>query len=197
MMRDDYTRLINVLRGLVRLNEPEQELIRQQFEPVAYKKKQVLVEEGNIARYMYFINEGYVRTYYLVDGLEVTNNINCPLGFMTAFTSYMSESPSHETMQCITECRLLKISKERLTTLFKSSPTLAESGRIINEEVALYNENRARDLVSKTAEERYIQLMKNHPDFVLHVPLQYIASFIGVKPESLSRIRKNLGLETF
>jgi CRP-like cAMP-binding protein len=141
---------------------------------------------------MYFINSGYLRTYYVKDGLEITNHINCPLGFMTAFGSYISGTASYEYLECITDCDLLRIKKEKLDALFQHSQKWAEAGRIINEQVVLYNEQRTRDLVSKTAEERYMELMKYHPDFIQHVPLQYIASFIGVKPESLSRIRKSV-----
>lgn len=179
---------------MVRLDEFDKAIIETHFEPVAYEKKTVLVREHTVARYMYFVNAGYLRTCYQKDGVEVTNHINCPLGFMTAFGSYTTGASSYESLECITDCELLRISKEKLDALFRHSQKWTEAGRIVNEQVVLYNEQRTRDLVSKTAEERYLQLLHEHPDYLQHVPLQYIASFIGIKPESLSRIRKSIGL---
>lgn len=187
-----HQKMISLLAQLVGIDDLDSAIIAQNFEPVSYPKRSVLVKDKGIARYMYFINSGYLRTYYFKDGLEVTNQINCPFGFMTAFSSYTSGTFSSEYLECITDCELLRIRKEKLDSLFQHNPKWAEAGRIINEQIVIYNAQRTQDLVSKTAEERYLNLMKCHPDYIQHVPLQYIASFIGVKPESLSRIRKNI-----
>ncbi|WP_212004436.1 Crp/Fnr family transcriptional regulator [Chitinophaga sp. HK235] len=192
MPHDPYHKIIAQLNALVHLDEEEQTQVRSSFEPVHFPRRTILVKEGSISRYMYFINSGYLRTYYVKEGLEVTNHINCPTGFITAFSSYITGTPSYEYLECITACELLRIPKEKLDALFVSNHKWAEAGRIINENVVLYNEQRTRDIISKTAEERYLQLLEEHPDYVHHVPLQYIASFIGVKPESLSRIRRTL-----
>jgi CRP-like cAMP-binding protein len=191
-----HQKLIGLLADMVEIDHSDKEIIVQSFEPVSYAKRTILVDERRTARYMYFINSGYLRTYYFKDGVEVTNQINCPLGFMTAFGSYISGDPSYETLECITDCELLRIKKEKLDMLFQHNPKWAEAGRIINEQIVIYNAQRTQDLVSKTAEERYLLLMKNYPDYIQHVPLQYIASFIGVKPESLSRIRKSVAGQT-
>lgn len=187
-----HQKLTDLLSGLIFIDNNDKDIIVKNFEPVSYQKRSVLVKHQGFARYMYFINSGYLRTYYYTDGQEITNQINCPLGFMTAFGSYISGTPSQEQLECITDCDLLRIKKEKLESLFQLYPKWADAGRIINEHVAFYNSQRTRDLVSKTAEERYLQLMKQHPDFIHNIPLQYIASFIGVKPESLSRIRRSV-----
>lgn len=187
-----HKKIINLMSSIVNIDDYDADIIIKNFEPISYSKRKILVKENSVARYMYFINSGYLRTYYVKDGIEITNHINCPFGFITTFGSYLTETPSYEYLECITDADLLMISKEKLEALFQHSQKWAEAGRIINEQVVLYNEQRTRDLVSKTAEERYVQLMEQHPDYIQNVPLQYIASFIGVKPESLSRIRKNL-----
>lgn len=188
-----YVKLIDLLSGMVQVDDFDRDIIIRNFEPVAYARKTVLVPVNGIARFMYFINTGYLRTYYNTrDDQEVTNNINCPMGFITAFGSYVSQRPSFESLECITDCELLRISREKLENLFRHSQKWSEVGRRINEHVVRYNEERTRQMVSLSAEERYQRIMDEHPDFIQHIPLQYIASFIGVKPESLSRIRKNL-----
>ena len=194
MTHDAHQKIIDLLSEIVSIDNFDRDIITKNFEPVVYSKRHLLCEEGSIMRYMYFINSGYLRTYSVTsEGLEVTNHINCPLGFITTFNSYISGQPSHEYLECITDSDLLRIKKEKLDALFQHSQKWAEAGRIINEQVVLFNERRSRDLVSKTAEERYLQLMAEHPDYIQYVPLQHIASFIGVKPESLSRIRRTIG----
>lgn len=175
---------------MIRIEDADRQAIVANFEPVSYPKRTILVKENTIVKYMYFINTGYLRTYYFSDGMEITNNINCPMGFMTAYNSFAFQEPSQETLECITDSNLLRIEKHRLETLFSQNPKWSETGRIVNERIALYNEERARQMVSTSARQRYLTLITEHPDFVQHVPVQHIASFIGIKPESLSRIRK-------
>ncbi|HEY9256692.1 Crp/Fnr family transcriptional regulator, partial [Chitinophaga sp.] len=112
--------------------------------------------------------------------------------FMTAFNSYISQSRSHEVFECITDCELLRVSRTDLEDLLKHNQRWSEFGKIVYEEVIRYNEQKVKDLVSLTARERYFNLINKFPDIVQHVPLQYIASFIGIKPESLSRIRREI-----
>ncbi|BAV07256.1 cAMP-binding domain of CRP or a regulatory subunit of cAMP-dependent protein kinases [Filimonas lacunae] len=192
IMQNHHQKLLSLLESLVRLDASDKEMVIQYFEPVQYKAGELLVKPGGIAHYMYFINEGYLRTYSLADATEITHHINCPMGFITAYSSYTTRQPSVEYLHCITDCELLRIASEQLTALFQQNAAWAEAGRIINERVVTYNEKRSRDLVGKTAEQRYRDVIESHPDYLQNVPLQYIASFIGVKPESLSRIRRGI-----
>lgn len=188
-----HQKLIKLISALVQIDRSDMQLLREAFEPVGYCRGHVLVEAGSISRYMYFINTGFLRLYYInQEGEEVTSHINCPMDFMTAFSSYVSQAASGETFECITDCQLLRIRHNELETLIRHNQRWSEFGKIVYEEVIRYNEEKARDLVSLTAEQRYLKLLDRHPDIVQHVPLQYIASFIGIKPESLSRIRRRI-----
>lgn len=189
-MSKAHEKIIRLLSGMALLGDACRKAIIDNFEPVSYRKKTILGKENSIIKHMYFINSGYLRTYYFRDGIEITNNINCPLGFMTAYSSYTFQQPSRETLECITDCDLLKIGKESLDALFLQDPKWSEIGRIVAERIVVYNEERARQMVNTSARERYLNLISEHPDYVQNVPVQYIASFIGIKPESLSRIRK-------
>lgn len=188
-----HQKIIKLITGLVNIDKFDQQIIRDVFEPVSYPAGHVLVEAGQVSRYMYFINGGYLRLYYInQEGEEITTHINCPMDFMTAFNSYIGQTASEETFECITACELLRVPHHELESLLKHNQRWAEFGKIVYEEVIKYNEQKARDLVSLTAEQRYLKLLEKHPDIVQHVPLQYIASFIGIKPESLSRIRRRI-----
>ena len=191
-MSDPHANLLALLHEMVGVGSSEMPFIRTSFEPESCSKGQLLVAAGKIARYMYFINEGYLRLYHLQNGEEVTSHINCPLGFMTSFNSFITQTPSSESFECITDCNLLRISKNDFDDLLRSNQKWAEVGRMVNEQVIVYNDQRTKDIVSLTAEQRYLNIINLRPDLLQNVPLQYIASFIGIKPESLSRIRKKV-----
>ncbi|GAA0544417.1 Crp/Fnr family transcriptional regulator [Chitinophaga japonensis] len=188
-----HQKIIRLIAGLVNIDQFDRRIIRETFEPVSYARGQVLLEAGEVARYMYFINSGYLRLYYIdQEGKEVTSHINCPMDFMTSFNSYIGQRPSYETFECITDCELLRIRHQELESLLQHNQRWAAFGKIVYEEVIKYNEQKAKDLVSLTARQRYLNLLQRFPDIIRHVPLQYIASFIGIKPESLSRIRREI-----
>jgi CRP-like cAMP-binding protein len=191
-MSDQHSKLLRLISDLVKVDPADLPLIKSYFMPVSYTKGEVLIEAGQVARHMYFIDGGYLRLYYLNDGLEITSHINCPLGFITSFNSFISQTPAPDYLECITACDLLTISKKDFDDLLKSDVRWAEMARTVNEQVIVYNEQRTKDMIRLSAEERYIKLLREQPDIIQNVPLQYIASFIGVKPESLSRIRKKV-----
>ena len=191
-MNHPHSKLLELFADLVKIDRFDIDLATKLFVPIETAKGQLLVEAGEIAKHLYFINSGFVRVYYLHDGAEVTNHINCPPGFITSLNSFITETKSHEFVACITNCSLLRITKKELDTLYSHSQRWAEIGRVVYEQSLAYNEQRTKDIITLSADQRYLKLMTEHPDIIQHVPLQYIASFIGIKPESLSRIRKQI-----
>lgn len=191
-MNHPHSKLLELFADLVKIDRFDIDLATKLFEPIETTKGQLLVEAGEIAKHLYFINSGFIRVYYLHDGAEVTNHINCPPGFITSLNSFITETKSHEFVECITNCSLLRITKKELDILYQHSQRWAEVGRVIYQQSLAYNEQRTKDIITLSADQRYLKLMTEHPDIIQHVPLQYIASFIGIKPESLSRIRKQI-----
>lgn len=191
-MISPYDKLLVALVEMANIDRFDIELVHKVFEPIEPRKGQVLEEPERVAKYLYFVNSGFVRVYYYRDGTEITSFINCPHGFMTSFNSFITGSKSHEYVECVTDCQLLRITKKDLDTLYQHSQKWAEIGRIIYEKSLAYNEQRTKDIITLSADQRYLKLMSEQPDIIQNVPLQYIASFIGIKPESLSRIRKQI-----
>ncbi|GAB3642596.1 Crp/Fnr family transcriptional regulator [Spirosoma arcticum] len=188
-----HDKLLTLMRSLVTVTEADRVLLEAFFKPIAVVQHTRLVEPGQVARQLYFINQGYVRVFSTEDnGNEVTSHLNCQPGFITAFDSFIHQSPSTTCVECLTDCQLLAISRPNLDQLYLQSQHVAEFSRLIFEQSVSYNEQRAKDLVTLTAEQRYLKLLHHQPDIVQNVPLQYIASFIGIKPESLSRIRRQI-----
>jgi len=188
-----HTPLFNLITQKVPLTEADKALCRQYFEPARFPRHAILEEEQKVPTYLYYIVSGYLRLFhYDAKGNEVTTHINCPPGFITAYAPFAEQTRSSENVECITDCELLKITKPNLDLLMAQSPALKDFSIWVFQQSIQYNEARSRELATLTAEERYSKLMANYPQLLHHVPLQYIASFLGMNAKSLSRIRRQI-----
>jgi CRP-like cAMP-binding protein len=186
-------KLLDFMTSRISLSNEEANLVKKYFEPVQFPSKSIIEAEGKVAKYLYYIVSGYLRLYhYNENGAEITTHINCPPGFFTSYTSFINKQPSDENVACITPCELIRITKDNLDKFTSESPVMKDFSISIFQESISYNERRSRELSTLTAEQRYLKLMEEHPDLLQHVPIIYIASFLGMKPESLSRIRRKI-----
>lgn len=185
--------LIQTIDTYVRLSPAEIELCRHSFEPIIFPKNTLLETEGHIPKYLYFIVSGYVRLFsYSEQGEELTTHLNCPPGFITAYQHFNQQSRSDDNLECITDCQLLRITKTKLDQLILQSEGIKDFSIAVFQQSMAYNENRAKELATLSAEQRYRKLIEQNPEVLLHVPIKHIASFLGMNPKSLSRIRKQM-----
>ena len=191
-MPASFDSFLQLIRQCVPLTPADEDLITDLFEPVTYQKGEVLIEIGRVATHLYYINSGFLRAYHLEEGSEITNHLGGPNSFITAYLSFTTKMPSDESVVAITACELLRITNDKLSQLYRQSHNLAVFGIMMSDRYLIFNNQRSRDLITLSAEQRYLKLLQETPALVQTVPLQYIASYIGVKPESLSRIRRQL-----
>ncbi|WP_316838535.1 Crp/Fnr family transcriptional regulator [Pedobacter gandavensis] len=185
--------LIDFIQTRHSLSTADQRLITQYFEPVLFPKNRIIEEEGKVPKYLYYIVSGYLRLFhYNEHGDELTTHINCPPGFFSSYFNFVNETKSNENVECITECELLRITKADLEILTSKSMAMKDFSIAVFQQSISYNETRSLELATLSAEQRYRKLMQNYPGILHNVPITYIASFLGMKPESLSRIRKKL-----
>lgn len=156
------------------------------------KKNQVFINQGDVADRIAFTNRGYLRVYYFFDGEEITRDITPLHSFATALPSFISKKPSYEIISAITDCELITISKENLEFLYSNYPKWERLGRRIIEEMFVESQRRVYSFITETAETRYKKLLKQYPEMLHDVPLKYIADFLGIKLQSLSRLRKTI-----
>jgi len=188
-----HRQLLQLISQKVTLTDSEKTLCEKFFEPVLYPKNRVIEEENKIPKYLYFVVSGFVRLFHYNDkGDQVTTHINCPPGFITSYFNFVHQTRSGENLECITECELLRITKSDLDLLTQKSPALKDFNILVFQQSLAYNETRSKELATLTAEQRYQNLIKNYPEILHNVPLQYIASFLGMNAKSLSRIRKEI-----
>ena len=184
-------KLIYYIQRWVELNEAEESLILDAFEPIAVKKKKDLLVPGDVCRSVYFITSGAVRSYHVDEkGVEHIFQISLENSWISDLESFFSQKPSNYYIESIEATTLLRISYERLETLYAEVPKLERYFRILFQRAYLNALQRLNSTMWDTAEERYNDMVKENCTILQRVPQTYIASYLGITPESLSRIRK-------
>jgi CRP/FNR family transcriptional regulator, anaerobic regulatory protein len=185
--------LTNIISQKVILSDRDIDLCNQYFEPVLFTKNIIIEEEGKVPQYLYFVVLGFMRLfYYNNNGDEITSHINCPPGFITSYFHFINETKADVNVECVTACELLRITKKDLDYLISHSSSFKDFSIWVFQQSISYNENRSNELATLTAEQRYKKLIENYPQILYNVPLQCIASFLGMNSKSLSRIRKKM-----
>ncbi|PWN60746.1 Crp/Fnr family transcriptional regulator [Chryseobacterium oncorhynchi] len=188
-----HDKLLQYIGSDHNFSQEETEAVKRYFEPVKFSRNTIIEEAGKIPGYLYYIVSGYLRLFYTdQNGNEVTTHINCPPGFFTSYSHFINETISEDYVECVTDCELLRITKKNLDNLVRESQSMKDFSISVFQQSIAYNENRSRELSVLNAEERYLKLIKDYPEIIQNVPIQYIASFLGMKPESLSRIRRKI-----
>jgi CRP-like cAMP-binding protein len=158
-------------------------------------KNDYFIKEGDTCKHITFVLSGILRSFYISDKEEeMTYCISFPNNFMTAYSSYLRGIPTLENIQAITSTELLVFPKDKLEVLTKGNYNSVFFLKTIAEQQYIELENRIFQLQGSDSASRYATLMKNHPKYLQHIPLQYLASFLGVSQRHLSRIRKEAAL---
>ncbi len=158
------------------------------------KKKENLISEGEICSKIGFFTRGYFRFFHIdINGNEITTDFHFSPGFITSYTSFLTESPSRTNVQALEPMEVMEISKASLYSLYNKYPMIERLGRLMAEYVFITSERHLLMILNQTAETRYRLLLDKYPHFVNRIPLQYIASYLGITQETLSRMRKSAG----
>ena len=157
-------------------------------------KKSVFIKVNQIENHISFIESGIVRLFIPRDNpeKEITFGFSFKNQFVSAYDSFLTQSPSNYQLQALTETAILSISYEDLQSVYKSTQIGNLIGRLTAEDLFLIKSKREQDLLNLNAEQRYLKLFKERPELLKSVPLKYISSYIGVTAQALSRIRKRL-----
>jgi CRP-like cAMP-binding protein len=163
------------------------------FEPLEIKKGDYFLRSGTVCQKMAFITTGYLRMYDIADGKEITFWIGTKGKFITSLSSFIFQTSNFWNIQALTDCKLYVISREKHQRLCESEPKWLEfDNLLLAHSFALLEQSMFAQLHT-TAQERLDALLKSEPELFLNVPHQYIASMLGITPESLSRLRKMKG----
>jgi len=165
-------------------------------EPLRLAKGEHLLREGEVCTHACFIVEGCFRYYYLAtDGDEHTGQFFFEGGWLGDFASFLSDRPSMQNIQALEPALVWRFSHAFVEQLYASDPAFERLGRKLAEGVVIGAQQRTASLLKQTAEQRYLEVLERRPKVMARVPLQLIASYLGIQPESLSRLRAGLAKE--
>lgn len=184
--------LLDYIKVFYPLSTQAQQALKDCFERVELSKNDYLIRESQVARYMYFLEKGALRGYYILDGKEVTHWFAFENDFVTSFHSFITHTPAVENIQLIEPAILWRISKEKLTALYNEHHEIERLVRIAYEKYYIKLEERFVNAHFKTAKELYNDLLLQRPHILERVSLGHIASYLGISQETLSRIRGRL-----
>ena len=191
MSKTSQDLLIQTISTKGELSSREMDLIKRFFVQCTVSRNTVLEEQGKVPEFLYFVVSGYMRLFlYDTEGEEQTTYLCTSKDFIASFSSLINRTKATENVECITDCELFKISYSDTKALITESEIFKEFSVKMFEKAISYSSVRANDLAMLTAEQRYQKILSETPHFLQNVPLQYIASYLGMKPQSLSRIRK-------
>lgn len=186
------TKLLNYFSRIMPLSEEEAAAIADTMLIQRYKKGTVLLREGQISSEAYFVLEGCVRQYFLIGGEEKTNNFFTEEQWVISINSFSNRTPSNHYLECCLDSSLVVGNREKEEDLYRRFPKLETISRKVMEKVFAEQQEIMSSYVTDSPEQRYLKLLTSRPDLFQKIPQYQLASYIGVKPESLSRIRKRI-----
>lgn len=187
-----FSALFTYCAQLVSFTREEQQIIESYFSVRQVPKKFTLIQNGKIARELYFINKGLLRLYYTKDMEDITAFIFREHLFASSYDSFLRQAPGIQGLDTLEDSELLVISYDDLNTLYRKVPRMETLARKIAEQRFINAQLILSSYILDSPEERWKKFEATHGDLLLRVPHHMIASFLGITPVSLSRIRKRL-----
>ena len=160
--------------------------------PKSIPKRTYIVEENELCKKIFFVQSGVFRTFRVTDDVEYTTGFSFSGDFDTSPFSFFYQTKATETIEAITDAKIIQFERKDLFEASKNDSALQNGINLLLAGYVEILETRLHQLRCKTAEERYLQLIAAQPNDIKKIPLGYIASFLGISKERLSRIRKNL-----
>lgn len=181
------------LKKQVGISDEDWLLFSSRFEQKIYPAKTFYLKAGETENYLTFVDRGLLR-FYIEDkeGNDTTIGFSFEGWFMTVFSSFYTRKPSLYYGETLAETTLWRIHYDDLQEMYSRLKIVERIGRLATEQLLLLKSDRELSFLLKSAEERYLDLFHKAPHLLLQVPLKYLASYIGVTPQALSRIRKRI-----
>jgi CRP-like cAMP-binding protein len=186
------TEKIKHFRKFTDFNDCELDIIMPYFETRKFKKKSILLNIGTVSNEVFYITKGCIRLYCEKDGEELSTYFFTENMFAGSYDSYIARKPSKVAIETLEECEVLILTHESQENLYKVFPKMNEFIRKAIEIRFVLLHDLFISYLLNSPEERYLMLLKDRPELLQRVPQNQIASFLGITPVSLSRIRNRV-----
>lgn len=185
--------LIAHIEEKVSLSEKDKELLHHFFVPKKLRKKQYLLQEGDVCKNLAFISKGLLRTYNVDDkGDEHMSVFGWEGWWLSDFNSFLTGEPGIFNIDAIENSEVLLLSRTKYEEITLAIPIMDRYFRILYQNSIVTKERRLMSSITDTAEEKYLRLKESTPEIIERIPQNLIASYLGLVPETLSRIKKNI-----
>jgi CRP-like cAMP-binding protein len=188
----DISALIATLNYFHPLSNAAAEYLTKIIQPVSYKKGKLLLKAGELCDHVFFIKKGVVRGFIKEGHKDITTWITAENEMVTSISSLDNREPNEENMQAIENCEMLAITFDDLENLYIKFPEFNFVVRKLLQKYYRDAEGRAYIARLTNAETKYRHFIRNHSHLANRIPLKYIASFLGITLETLSRVRKKI-----
>lgn len=185
-------KIVNYFSQITTLSREEEKVLVDGMVVTNLKKDTILIREGQTSLDTYFVLEGCLRQYCLMDGEEKTCNFFTEGQWVISLAGLTQSTPSFYSLVCMEDTSLVIGNEQKAQELFKKFPRFETLARVVVEKSFAEQQQLMTSYHTDTPEQRYLKLLKSRPDLFQRVTQYHMASYIGVKPESLSRIRKRL-----
>ena len=173
------------------LQEKTWEALKQVFKTSQLKKGDFFVTEGQVTRKFAFLSEGVIRAFYQNnEGIEYNRNFFTNASFIGNYSSLITGKPSLHAQQALTNCQLYIGDYDALINLYDNYPDLERFARKFAENYFVKYEQKEIEIIFSNADKRYITFQEQYPNLIQLIPQYHIASYLGISPTQLSRIRK-------
>jgi CRP-like cAMP-binding protein len=187
-----YNEIVKLISRYIDLSNDEAIAFEKCIPIKTFKKGNILLKEGQISRDSYFVIKGCLRKYYIINGEEKTTEFYVEEDSVASLQSYKNRTPANHYFECVEESRLAVLSYDKEQELFKRVPKYETLCRMSMEDNFGEQQEALAKFIMSSPEERYKNLVDTRPDLLQRIPQYHLASYLGVKPESLSRIRKRI-----
>ena len=185
--------LFKTINEKVLLTEEEQEVCKTFFTPKKLRKKQYLLQQDDISRYTAFVEKGALKSYTVDEkGNEHILQFALEGWWASDMYSFITSEPASYNIDALEDCELLLLSQQSSEAMMQKLPKMERYFRLLGQNAIVAMQRRMIGSLSQSAEEKYSKLVSTYPNIVQRVPQHMIASYLGITPETVSRIRKNL-----
>jgi len=174
------------------LSEDDKHLLMAHFKPKKLRKRQYFLQEGDVCKYIGFIVKGSARTFTVDEkGHEHILKLSLENWWLADFESFYLLTPSRFNIEALEDLEVLQSTNAEIEEFLKDIPAFSAMANVISQNYTIANQKRVQAAISYTAEERYEDLVNHYPQFLQRFPQNMIASYLGLSPETLSRLKKN------
>lgn len=187
-----YDKIRAYYQNFIPLSEENWELLESRLKILKLNKNEFLHKEGEVCKYVTFVNKGLLRAYHKIEDKEFIEAFFCENEYLSDYSSFLTQTPGKIYVEAIEDCELVLLDFESVQELYERVDSFQKFGRLMAEYLFIEVSTRNNSLLFESPEQRYLKFTKNERDLQQRVPQYMIASYLGITPEALSRIRKRI-----